>query len=447
MLTRGKLDAVPGQTGENLSDIDRKLAQALQIFRINPNWKNMDENYDSFSYLNEDERMYEPILDQSLDPNAPPIPPRNPRLPPVPTKFKPAIESSVPPVPTKSFTLPQRNARLPPVPTLSNLPKVPWRSKSPLPDVTQRAPLPIPDDTPQYPQIDYEVLNIDDDHPQLDYEELNPCDQKGPPAPIPDKMPIPVSDNSQFDNSLNAARRNLKKTGLQSQNESPRPQLPVRSELPAKPQISPVKPTLPKKPQVATKPRNITFAKEKSPNLTEKINALNLDTTDRRPIQTPVKISSHNSFKKTNPIQTPGKLTPHNSFKKTKPEDDPQDDFDIPEYADAADVDSLHFQPYYYEKLDKTLENKIFNENTEDGTFVVRKSRGDTHPYTMLVYFESRPFRLKIRFEGDTYAIGEKKADEIQFPTVIQMVNHYMRNPLILIGAGSTKLKMPPDDF
>lgn len=434
VLTRGKLDTVPGQTGENLSDItDRELAQALQIFRINPNSKNMDENYDTFSYLNEDERVYEPILDQSLDENVPPVPPRNPRLP---------------PVPTKAFTLPQRNARLPPVPTLPIVPKVPWR-----------APVPIPDET-QYPQIDYEVLNADDDHPQLDYEDLNICDQKDPPPriparapfPIPDEIPqkisTPVSNNSQFDNSsLSAARKNLKKTCIQPQTESPRPQLPVRSELPAKPQILPVKPTLPKKPQVAAKPPNFTFAKEKSPNLAEKISALNLDTTDRRPIQTPVKVSPHNSFKKTSSIQTQGKLTPHNSFKKSKPEDVSEDDFDIPEYADAADVDSLHFQPYYYEKLDKTLENKIFNENTEDGTFVVRKSRGDTHPYTMLVYYASRPFRLKIRFEGDSYAIGEKKIDEIQFPAVTDMINHYMRTPLILIGAGSTKLKMPPDDF
>lgn len=249
-------------------------------------------------------------------------------------------------------------------------------------------------------------------------------------------------------NILNTIRKNLKKTESNSLKESPKSQLPPRSEVVAKPQIA-EKPTLPPKPFKAAKI---------SSNIAEKLNALNLDSNDGKQVSPNVKMAplrteltkmeTVSPSAKKNTVSPSAKMSPLRTeiTQMNTEENLKEEELDsIGEYMDAAEIKSLHSQPYYYEVFSKAQEHNLFTKDTEDGTFVIRKSRpGSSHPYTILVYYDSRAFRLKIRYENEQYAIGEWKVDEIKFPSVVDLVEHYQNTPLMLIGAGSTRLTNTP---
>lgn len=420
----------------------------------NPRFCTMSEDYDVFSYPDDEDAFYEPVLDPSL----PPVPPRSTRFPP------------------RQLTPPSLVIGQEPDSNYEDLNDIKQRAPPALPDVSTRTPL-APPDVGVDPELNYEDLNT----PDLNYEDLNDFEEKRPilPTPpiLPERLLPPVPDTSSkknvrsdppigFEedtkrhlsdacsssqvspNILNTIRKNLKKTESNSLKESPKSQLPPRSEVVAKPQIA-EKPTLPPKPFKAAKI---------SSNIAEKLNALNLDSNDGKQVSPNVKMAplrteltkmeTVSPSAKKNTVSPSAKMSPLRTeiTQMNTEENLKEEELDsIGEYMDAAEIKSLHSQPYYYEVFSKAQEHNLFTKDTEDGTFVIRKSRpGSSHPYTILVYYDSRAFRLKIRYENEQYAIGEWKADEIKFPSVVDLVEHYQNTPLMLIGAGSTRLTNTP---
>lgn len=128
------------------------------------------------------------------------------------------------------------------------------------------------------------------------------------------------------------------------------------------------------------------------------------------------------------------------------------DDEDV-EYADALDVQSMKIkEPWFFGNADRNSEENLIFRIGLDGTYLVRKSRGrdDSQPFTLTVLYEKNLFRLKIRYlPTGEYALGEKKAEEIKFPSVQALISHYQKIPLILmgVGGGHTLLKHIPSGY
>ncbi|XP_059378315.1 lymphocyte cytosolic protein 2-like [Carassius carassius] len=83
-----------------------------------------------------------------------------------------------------------------------------------------------------------------------------------------------------------------------------------------------------------------------------------------------------------------------------------------------------------------------------DGTFLVRdSSKGCTEqPYTLMVLHQQKVYNIQIRFLGnkDGYSLGTGLNGVANFSSVLDMVAHHMKTPLILIdgmerGAGPTR--------
>lgn len=123
------------------------------------------------------------------------------------------------------------------------------------------------------------------------------------------------------------------------------------------------------------------------------------------------------------------------------------------EYADAYDIQSMKIkEPWFFGNADRNSEENLIFRIGLDGTYLVRKSRGrdDSQPFTLTVLYEKNLFRLKIRYlPTGEYALGEKKAEEIKFPSVQALISHYQKIPLILmgVGGGRTLLKHIPPGY
>lgn len=130
-----------------------------------------------------------------------------------------------------------------------------------------------------------------------------------------------------------------------------------------------------------------------------------------------------------------------------------ENDEDEVEYADALDIQAMKIkEPWFFGSADRSSEENLIGRIGLDGTFLVRKSRGrdDSQPFTLTVLYEKNLFRLKIRYlPTGEYALGEKKAEEIKFPSVQALIAHYQKIPLILmgVGGGRTLLKHIPSSY
>ncbi|KAH7965223.1 hypothetical protein HPB49_004768 [Dermacentor silvarum] len=83
-----------------------------------------------------------------------------------------------------------------------------------------------------------------------------------------------------------------------------------------------------------------------------------------------------------------------------------------------------------------------------DGSFVVRPSRGEA-PFALSLRFGGRPFHLRVRRRADgRLALGSEKPRERSFDSLVQLVEHHCREPILLTSrgrpAGRTTLAPPP---
>ncbi|XP_046580275.1 histone-lysine N-methyltransferase 2D-like isoform X2 [Haliotis rubra] len=124
------------------------------------------------------------------------------------------------------------------------------------------------------------------------------------------------------------------------------------------------------------------------------------------------------------------------------------DDEEIYDDAQTADLDPLSKYAWYHGKINRTDGNARLKSVGMDGTYLVRKSDKDPNqPYTMQVLFEDRVNNLKVRLREDKrFALGEAKPNEITFKDVLGMITHHKVHPVLLIGAqqGEITLRETP---
>ncbi|XP_016316653.1 lymphocyte cytosolic protein 2-like [Sinocyclocheilus anshuiensis] len=100
---------------------------------------------------------------------------------------------------------------------------------------------------------------------------------------------------------------------------------------------------------------------------------------------------------------------------------------------------------WYVGQMSRAEAEVSLRQMNRDGTFLVRdSSKGCTEqPYTLMVLHQQKVYNIQIRFLGnsDGYSLGKGLNGVENFSSVMDMVTHHMKTPLILIdgmerGAG-----------
>ncbi|XP_078449347.1 uncharacterized protein LOC144717677 isoform X2 [Lampetra planeri] len=87
---------------------------------------------------------------------------------------------------------------------------------------------------------------------------------------------------------------------------------------------------------------------------------------------------------------------------------------------------------------DRKTAEAMVRKNNKDGAFMVRTSSKDktNQPYTLVIYYEEKIFNIPIRYleKYNKYALGTEKAKEEKFDSILDIIEHYKKLPLLLIG-------------
>lgn len=78
-----------------------------------------------------------------------------------------------------------------------------------------------------------------------------------------------------------------------------------------------------------------------------------------------------------------------------------------------------------------------------DGMYLIRKSsQGSDQPYTLQIFYKAKVYNLPIRRRPDhLFAVGkEEKENEKAFSSLLDLVNSFKQNILVLAGGAETKL-------
>ncbi|XP_040594417.1 SH2 domain-containing protein 6 isoform X2 [Mesocricetus auratus] len=108
----------------------------------------------------------------------------------------------------------------------------------------------------------------------------------------------------------------------------------------------------------------------------------------------------------------------------------------------ATEEGSLLGQPWYSGSCDRQAVERALLHFQKDGAYTVRLSSGPhgSQPFTLAVLLRGRVFNIPIRQldGGHHYALGrEGRNHEELFPSVVAMVQHYMKHPLPLVDGHS----------
>nr|XP_032807957.1 B-cell linker protein-like isoform X2 [Petromyzon marinus] len=87
---------------------------------------------------------------------------------------------------------------------------------------------------------------------------------------------------------------------------------------------------------------------------------------------------------------------------------------------------------------DRKTAEAMVRKNNKDGAFMVRTSSKDktNQPYTLVIYYEEKIFNIPIRYleKYNQYALGTEKVKEEKFDSILDIIEHYKKMPLLLIG-------------
>ncbi|GAB1604381.1 hypothetical protein Ahia01_000719500 [Argonauta hians] len=101
--------------------------------------------------------------------------------------------------------------------------------------------------------------------------------------------------------------------------------------------------------------------------------------------------------------------------------------------------------PWYFHTIDRSAEERLLHNIGQDGTFLVRDSRGHKadHPYTLTVLYHNHIFSVKIRqLVCGHFVLGEEKQDEVKFETVDKLISNYRKKTLLLLGKGGGRVTL-----
>ncbi|XP_064422949.1 lymphocyte cytosolic protein 2-like [Latimeria chalumnae] len=113
----------------------------------------------------------------------------------------------------------------------------------------------------------------------------------------------------------------------------------------------------------------------------------------------------------------------------------PQNKRPIPP-APAEEECSLD-EAWYVPDYNRTEAESALRSLNQDGAFLVRDSsrRTVTQPYVLMVLYRNKVYNIQIRFQEElnTYSLGTGLKGKESFTSVAEIIDHYKRNPLLLI--------------
>lgn len=97
-------------------------------------------------------------------------------------------------------------------------------------------------------------------------------------------------------------------------------------------------------------------------------------------------------------------------------------------------------QKWYHGDISRNDADTKLKNHSLDGMYLIRKS-SKGNPYTLQIYYKTRTYNLPIRKRDDNmFAVGQEKANEKGFTNLLDMVNYFKTNKLVLAQGGETKL-------
>ncbi|CAL8255508.1 unnamed protein product [Lota lota] len=101
----------------------------------------------------------------------------------------------------------------------------------------------------------------------------------------------------------------------------------------------------------------------------------------------------------------------------------------------------IYRQPWYANTCGRKAAEEVLIQSNRDGSFLVRKSSGQDaeQPYTLAVLYHAKVYNVPVRFIQATqqYALGREKKGEEHFSSVSKIIEHHLKNPLVLIDSQS----------
>ncbi|XP_064381897.1 uncharacterized protein LOC135330878 isoform X2 [Halichondria panicea] len=99
-------------------------------------------------------------------------------------------------------------------------------------------------------------------------------------------------------------------------------------------------------------------------------------------------------------------------------------------------------QTWYHGNLDRKKSETRLKKYSKDGTFIIRDSSKVEGEYSLSIFHTGGVRHLRIRLRRDRkFVLGEEKADEVAFDTVIALVEFHKKEPLHLKSGGDSVLK------
>jgi hypothetical protein len=92
--------------------------------------------------------------------------------------------------------------------------------------------------------------------------------------------------------------------------------------------------------------------------------------------------------------------------------------------------------------LDRKNAEMRIQRYKRDGTYIVRDNTRNPGEYSLSLWHDGGTRHLRIRKRPDgMFVLGEEKPDEVPFPTVVELVQYFQKEPVVLKSGGSTPLK------
>ncbi|XP_045189614.2 lymphocyte cytosolic protein 2-like isoform X4 [Mercenaria mercenaria] len=333
-----------------------------------------------------------------------------------------------------AYEMPEGETAPPPVPRnvprkKPHEPKLQQEETYEIPDETDSAPSrPVPKkyQKPVQEEETYEVPDSDDSEEQDDYLDMDP-DNAGPPSQqAPDYLDI-TDENFGLP----------KKQSLVS--SGPRGRLDVGPKRAAMP--------LPNESKSHT---TKTAADRKAPVEPRDEGDIKVPQKKKVGVQVLPDMKLSNGTKENTPthparpgrtLPPPPAVTPERKDPEKKEQVKPVAQ-STPHKAELTESDLLR-QKWYHGNIKRVDAEVKLKQLSIDGMYLIRKSsQGSDQPYTLQIFYRGKVYNLPIRRRSDNlFAVGkEGKDNEKACPSLLDLVNTFKQNILVLSGGAETKL-------
>ncbi|CAH0392779.1 unnamed protein product [Bemisia tabaci] len=93
---------------------------------------------------------------------------------------------------------------------------------------------------------------------------------------------------------------------------------------------------------------------------------------------------------------------------------------------------------YFYHSVDRLRAVQLVSKG-EDGCYLVRPSSSPSS-LTLTLWNSGQAYNIPIRSRPDRlYALGTRKPRELCFPSILDLIKYYEKNPIIVADGGSCR--------